>query len=249
MSETTGVIGIAAALPMEAAELVRRGGLKKSRKGSLKYYEGALRSRGVALFVSGVGDAAAYATAKAACSALPLRAYLSIGLSGALAPGMRPGTLVIGTGASRYGSEPGTQIRSDQSLLDAALSALSGNMGVAVGPLVAAGRVAVYKEDKRQIARLTGCIAVDMESFGAARGASEANVPFLAIRAISDTLEKDLPVDFNRFTKDGEMDYARLILHVITHPATIGPLIKLGRVSRGAAANVADAVERLCGAV
>jgi hypothetical protein len=52
-------------------------------------------------------------------------------------------------------------------------------------------------------------------------------------------------VDFNRFTSDGSMDWYRFIFHVMTHPRTVGPLMRLGKDSRLAAVRLAGAVEKV----
>jgi len=149
----------------------------------------------------------------------------------------------------RTSTTSGREYSSDRELAKLAMRELSVGDGVGFGTLLAEDKVVVASSEKKKIAARTSCIAVDMESAGAARAALEAGVPFIAVRAISDALEDDLPVDFNRFTSDGVLDYAGLLLHVVTHPSTIPPLIRLGRNSRTASENIASAVERLCSAI
>lgn len=206
---------------------------------------GAVQGMDAALFVSGMGERRAYETAKAACGFLPVRAYISAGLSGALTEGLKPGDVVAGIKTASGGRE----FHSGRGLADAAMEAFRGDGHVRFGNLYAASRVLVRADEKKALSLTCNCAAVDMESAGAARAAQEACVPFIAIRAISDTLHEDLPVDFNRFTRGGSLDYPRLVLHIMTHPGTIGPLVRLGRNSRLAADNLTKAVLRLCAAI
>jgi adenosylhomocysteine nucleosidase len=88
-----------------------------------------------------------------------------------------------------------------------------------------------------------------MESCGAARAASEAGVPFLAVRAVSDTVEEDLPLDFNLFMKEGGMDWARFIPFMVTHLGILPKLLNLGRNTGVASRNLAGAFSGILSAL
>lgn len=243
--ETGGMVAVAGALPMEVSGILGAGRFKKAYTGGLKYYRGDVRGTDVALFVSGVGERAAYETAKAACGALPLAAYISVGLSGALSPALKPGDVVLGELVRAGRGSASVEYRTDPALLAAANKPFPAGGGPVTGPLFCSPTVIVTSGEKKLAAGSTGCIAVDMETAGAARAAAEAGVPFMAVRVISDAIDEDLPVDFNQFTSSGRMDYPALIFHVITHPGTILPLIRLGGSSRLAAKNLALALDTL----
>ena len=197
----------------------------------------------VALVVSGMGEDRAYAAAKRAIAALQPRAYLSAGYSGALNEDLKAGQLVIGESAFSAAHAGNAVYRSDVSLLKAALESCG---DCASGGLVTVPRTLVTDEEKRRTALSPGpSLAADMESAGCARAAHEDGVPFIAIREITDTFDEDMPVDFNPYTKDGGLSYPRLILHVLTHPWVIPGLMQLGRNSRLAAKNIADAAGRI----
>ncbi|MBI5695899.1 MAG: hypothetical protein HZC51_09215 [Nitrospirae bacterium] len=242
-----GVVVIAAALPMEVAGILKPGRFAEARIGNVNYLVGGVHGVDAAIFVSGMGGARAYETAKAACAGLPARAYISLGLSAALDAGLAPGDVVVGESvafAGPGGDAPQDIIGSSPALLVAAHRALYA-AGVRFGPLLASDTVAVTSVEKVRLAGASGCVALDMESYGAARAAKDAGVPFIAIRAVSDGLGEDLPVNFNVYTKSGRMDWPRFALHVISHPWIIPGLMRLGRGSRLASANLAYAVQRL----
>jgi len=249
MYKADGLTAIAGALPMEVAGVKALGSFRKARAGRLEYYQGDIRGKGVAVFVSGIGGDGAYHTAESACDALPLVAYISVGLSASLSASLKPGDVVAGESTTALASKGGLQenrlYNSDARLLGIAREALAGEGGVRFGGLIASERVLVKASDKRAVAASSGALALDMETCGAAMAASEAGVPFLAIRAISDGLDEDLPVDFGRFTVEGNMNWPSFLVHVLTHPGCIPPLMRLGRNSRVAAKNIAMAVEKL----
>jgi adenosylhomocysteine nucleosidase len=244
VNENGGIIALAAALPVELVGIKKLGRFYKKNLGDIGYLRGDIHGVDVALFVSGVGEARAYETAKRACASLSLAAYISLGLSAALRPGLRPGDVVVGVSATSLASKGGQVYISDATLLKLAADALKEVRKVSFGPLLVTPKVAVTSAEKKGLAQASSFAALDMESAGAAKAAQEAGVPFIAIRAISDTLDEDLPVDFNRFMKEGGMDWPRFMAYVITHPGVIPGLMRLGRNSRLAATNLAAAVDR-----
>lgn len=236
------LIIITAALPMEIAGIRRLGNFTKAAlRGGQEYYRGDVRGKDAALFVSGIGEALAYETAKAACGALQPKAYISIGLSAALKERLRPGDVVVGE--SVISPDGRNVFDAGAGLLSAARAAL--NDTALFAPVTASRRVAWRSTDKRLIAAHCPAAALDMETLGAARACSEAGVPFLAVRVISDSLDEDLPVDFNRYAKGGGMDWPRFLFHILTHPGVIPPLMRLGRQSRLAAKNLSSAVDKV----
>jgi len=239
-NENTKYIVIAAALPMELAGLKKRGRFGRAGIPGVEAATGTLDGRDVALVVSGIGEERAYETARAVLSSLTASAYVSVGLSGSLNEGLKPGAVVVGESVKCACN--GEVFHSDAALLSAASEAIKKGAGATFGPLYASSVVVTTSADKYRLAAETGCVALDMETCGAARGAFGAGVPFMAVRVVSDGLDDDLPVDFNRFTKDGKMDWPRFMAHVLTHPGTIPPLMRLGRRSALAAGNLADAL-------
>jgi len=246
-------IALAAALPAELSGIRKLGRFTKGcpRRddvlGDMCYLKGDIHGVDVALFVSGVGDARAYETAKNACAAISPRAYISVGLSGALKADLTPGDVIIGESTATLTQKAGEAFMPDGELLRLAMDALQGAGSVRAGALLASPNVAVTSVEKKALALAYRCAALDMETAGAARACDEAGVPFLAIRAISDTLDEDLPVDFNRFMAEGGLDWPRFLLHVLTHPFVIPGLVRLGMQSSLAERNLASAIGRVLG--
>ena len=205
---------------------------------------GGIHGMDVALVVSGIGEDRAYAAAKRASAAFRPGAIISAGFSGGLDEGLKAGDVVVGQSTASPVRGRAAVYRSDPALLDAALGGLRAAES-SPGDLVTVPVTLVTSQDKQDVAAEGGWVAADMESAGSARAAYEDGIPFIAIRAITDTLRMDLPVDFNRFIRHGRLNYPRFFLHVATHPISIPRLMLLGRNSTLAARNLAETVGRI----
>jgi nucleoside phosphorylase len=87
--------------------------------------------------------------------------------------------------------------------------------------------------------------AVEMESFTVLSHARANGVPGAAIRAVSDTVEEDLPLDMNGvFTSSGTVSIPRVLGQVALHPQSIPGLVKLGHNSKLAAEALAAFLDR-----
>jgi adenosylhomocysteine nucleosidase len=83
--------------------------------------------------------------------------------------------------------------------------------------------------------------AVEMESFEVLSEALVWMSEGIAVRAISDTVDEDLPLDFNQVvTDEGELSMARLAGQIVRKPSAIPGLIRLGKRSGEAARRLAD---------
>ena len=85
---------------------------------------------------------------------------------------------------------------------------------------------------------------VDMESFDVVKEGYAWGARGVAIRAISDRSNEDLPIDFNRtISSNNRVSILRVVAEVAKKPGTIGSLIRFGRKSRGAAETLARFLE------
>jgi nucleoside phosphorylase len=85
---------------------------------------------------------------------------------------------------------------------------------------------------------------VDMESFDVVKEGYAWGARSVAIRAISDRADEDLPIDFNRaLSSDNRVSIARVLAQVVKNPRTLRPLIRFGKQSRGAAEALAGFLE------
>src|SRR4029077_345095 len=86
---------------------------------------------------------------------------------------------------------------------------------------------------------------VEMESFEVVLESLAFGVPVVAIRAISDGVDEDLPLDMNRiFADDGQVSIPRVLGQVVRHPESIPSLVRLGQQSKKAAESLAQFLDR-----
>src|SRR5262245_45149723 len=123
------------------------------------------------------------------------RAVLSIGFGGALSPSLQIGDIVIARQVL------GSPVEPDTRLVSAAASVHLDARPVLLGTALTNPSILWRAEAKKKVAGAfdsdwTGF--VDMESTGIAEVCGKRGVPFLIARAISDLLDEDLPLDFNK---------------------------------------------------
>jgi adenosylhomocysteine nucleosidase len=96
--------------------------------------------------------------------------------------------------------------------------------------------------EKSQLAPFAG--AVEMESFAIASVAQAHRLPMVAIRVISDTTQRDLPVRIDTMVdEEGRLSIGGVVRQVVSHPLQLPALIRLGRESRTAAEALANFLE------
>jgi adenosylhomocysteine nucleosidase len=97
-------------------------------------------------------------------------------------------------------------------------------------------------EEKTQLAPFAG--AVEMESFAIASEAQTHRLPMVAIRVISDTTERDMPIRVDTMVdEEGRLCIGGVVRQVVAHPLQLPALIRLGRESRTAAEALANFLE------
>lgn len=116
------------------------------------------------------------------------------------------------------------------------------------GLLLAVERVLVTAAEKASALALLPRglpAAVEMETRGLARAAAERGVAWGAVRAVSDTADADLPLDFNRLLRpDGSLPLSRVAAAALARPTAIPGLLRLGRGTAAAAAALAEFWQR-----
>jgi adenosylhomocysteine nucleosidase len=200
-------------------------------------YTGQYRGKPVVLVVTGMGRQRAEEGVDAALARFPVTAVISIGFSGALARELRVGDLVLAselmglTGSGGDEIEP-TIYQADQELLRTAEQTLQTTpLRVVSGPTVTAPDIIATPAAKQDMGRQTGAVAVDIESYWIARAISDRGLPFLALRAISDTQEESLLPFHGILDEEGNPRARRLAAHLIRKP---GSLVALARLARNA---------------
>jgi adenosylhomocysteine nucleosidase len=194
------------------------------RLGDRELVEGRLEDTPVVLLVTGDGARNARQGLSSLLAASEgdrtIARLIVVGIAGALSPHLRPAELVVAervvhaglglgaSGAGGGGGRPG--LWSD----GAWVARVARRAGAEPAVVVTAGRIAdsvAEKQRLRELASEAGATAagaaaaavVDLESAIHAELAAEAGIPWLVLRAVSDTASEALPELLNRARDDG----------------------------------------------
>lgn len=97
--------------------------------------------------------------------------------------------------------------------------------------LLTSKKLVVTAEEKKRIGIFGD--AVDMESFRVMAAAQGRGIPALTLRAISDTVEEDLPMDFSEHVSEGgQIAVGRLLGKIAFSPQIIPAMIRFGSRTR-----------------
>lgn len=199
------------------------------------------------LIRTGVGPASAGAVARKILKAQPMSRVMSTGFACALVPA-QVGDLIVGTEVfSVHGGEAWT-VGSDRVLCDEAIRAgllvVAESMGsiARVGTVVSSETVVWKAQEKRKLHRLTDATGLDMESAVLATAAKERSLPMVIIRAVSDLVDEDLPLDFNRFLRP--TGWMKGMQSLISTPSSLAGLNRLRKQSRLAADQLTEWFQR-----
>jgi adenosylhomocysteine nucleosidase len=148
-----------------------------------------LQSQNVRIACSG-GSAERARSEAARLVAEGAAALVSFGLAGGLAPGLRPGDLLlpetVRSAGAAWSVDPVWWQRVHARLVAAGLRP-------GAGVIIGSERIVATTADKRELFEATGAQAVDMESHEVAAVAAAAGLPFLVIRALADPYDQVIP--------------------------------------------------------
>ena len=174
------------------------------------------------------------------------RAVLGVGFGGALSASLEIGDLVVVSMIDGL-----IEIQPSETLL-AAAQTLSMDR-IKTGIAITVDEVVCEAAAKRRLAArlsIAEPAVVDMESAVIARICAERRIPFLIVRAVSDLLDEDLPVDFNRCRNEGgRISSLKVIRAAAGRPGAVKGLLELQRRSRLCADRLAEFVEEFAGVV
>jgi adenosylhomocysteine nucleosidase len=95
------------------------------------------------------------------------------------------------------------------------------------GEVSSSDRVIVTAAEKRALWEKTGAIAAEMEAGAVKKTADSWGVPFYCVRAVSDTANEDMPLDFNLYRDQaGRFSLPKIALAAISRPFTRIPALR-----------------------
>ena len=187
-------IAVLVAMGMEADKLIKRlDGGRPERAAGKKFLRGKIGQAEVVLHICGTGTRRADIGARALIEHYKPDALVLYGVSGGLVPDIALSETVIASACTR----PGMKEATDEGLAQLAARVLP---EARRAPLATAWGITVRKRSKTRIARESGAVCVDMESYAVAKAARALGVPLLVIRSLSDTFE---PASLLAFFQNG----------------------------------------------
>jgi adenosylhomocysteine nucleosidase len=160
------------------------------------------------------------------------KAILSFGIAASLAPGLAPGTCLVG----------GEVIHASTShISDAAWSArLVERVGVERAATIAGvDRPLTSAAAKRALNAETGAVAADMESHIVAQLATSHGLPFAVLRAVADPAEREIPsAALVGLRSDGGIDVRAVLAALLKQPEQLPDLLRLAADTRRAMASL-----------
>jgi len=213
------VIALSFALPEESKGIVRLvANARRSGSAALPVISGTLAGREVVIVHCGMGMNSASERVGHFLDAHAPSIWIAAGFAGALSQELRIADIVAVRNFS-----------------DAVLFAEIASLPAHAGTLITTKHVVETAEQKKDLARHTGAIAVDMETAAIHRLCAAREIPVLAIRAISDTAAQNLPVPAPVWF-DAVRQRPRplpLLLYLALHPRRVVPFARfVGGIGR-----------------
>jgi len=185
--------------------------------------------------VTGMGVERAGRVAKAVMRS-PHQFCISAGFAGALDNKFEIGDILVADAVQRLGKSG--QLQCSRNLVYAARD----DGAKQVKLFLTSDHVVRTVEEKAQLAPFAG--AVEMETFAIASAAQNHHLPMVAIRVISDTTKRDMPIRVDTMVdEEGRVSVGGVVRQVVRHPLQLPALIRLGRESKTAAEALAHFLE------
>ena len=190
--------------------------------------EARLFPQGTEAVISG-GDNTGLARRIEQAFAKGARAVISVGIGGGLKPGLLVGSMVI---ADEVVAE-GARYHADPAWAEAMAARLPHALR---GTIAGVDAIVTEPADKAALRDRTGALAVDMETHIAASVAAAHELPFAALRAVSDAAEDRLPsAVIGAIDAEGHFRLGAVLASIARNPLQIPALITTGRGSEAAA--------------
>jgi adenosylhomocysteine nucleosidase len=206
------------------------------RKRDFDMYRANIGAHEVTVLLTGMGSA----SATRAMQIVPPEmhdAWISTGLAGALDSELAlSATVVARTAMTR---DETLHVLSDADFVSVATACGA----TAVTTFLTTETIIATSLEKESLASTAS--VVEMESTHILAAAQNRQIPAVAVRAISDIAEEDLPLDFQKIADErGRVKVGGLLKQLALHPHRLPLLIRFGQHSRAAAVSLADFLDR-----
>lgn len=226
-------IGIIAAMPEELKLLVEHLEMaeKHQRLGHV-YYTGRIKHHEVVLVESGIGKVMSAMSVAVLVNDFKITAVINTGSAGAVAPGLEIGDVVVAdrlvyhdVDVTAFGYDYGQMARqplyyeASRYLVEEMKAVLEKTQQTSRVGLIATGDSFIAGQDKiDQIkAHFPDVLAVEMEGAAIAQAAHSLGLPFMVIRAMSDTASHDANITFDEFILEAGKRSAETLIQLLNN--------------------------------
>lgn len=211
---------------------------------SISGFEARVEEHCVAVFLTGMGQKAceeSLARLELSVSEKP-GFILSSGLAGALREGLNPGDVVVPQRIRTLNND--ADATADSELVDFAVR----GGATLIETLITSKQLVQTAAEKRRLGFFGE--GVDMESAFIMSKGAELHCRTITIRAISDSVGEDLPIDFDRcVTAQGSPRPMNLVNAIVERPSRLPKLIRFGKQSNEAAHKLIRFLDSFVGAL
>ncbi len=200
-------------------------------------YRSSVGDLEICALLTGIGGEKAWVNATRLIWNLDVDICISSGLAGGLRPEHKVGEVVVARQVEA--TQWKRRMDCDEDMVGAAIQC--GAKGVQL--MYSTDHVVVSAAEKSELGKVAD--VVDMESGEILYEAMAFGARVIAIRAISDSSEEDMPIDFNRVVnKEGDVSIPRVLGEVLKRPTSLPSLMRFGRQSRAVAEKLAGFLDR-----
>lgn len=155
---------------------------------------------------------------------------ISAGLAGGLDPDLQAGDLVIAENFTSPQFLPTLQMS-----------------GLRCAPMLTRRAVVATRQEKQSLRVETGAALCDMETFHIAEVCARADVPLIALRAVSDDAHTSLPVPKETLVHPitRRPDTPAMMMHLVLHPWKIPGFVRMVRQASLARRSLAEGIGRM----
>ncbi|MCL2761334.1 MAG: hypothetical protein FWD70_06790 [Desulfuromonadales bacterium] len=237
-------IGIIAALPEEANQIIKHYPEKKhSKLQGFDLFRFSTDTYHVSLIIGGMGPKNAYNCAKAIIEAENPEAILNIGFCGAITENLRIGDIILGERIFSYSNgifnEALTSKKFGEAFSEKHIQACSGSF-------ISSSEVVDKHEILKIIPKEILNPVLEMETAAVAEVCEKFNVPLMAIRSVSDQATEEIDFKISDITDENyKIKISKVILALIRKPPLLMQFIRLAKNSKKAATTLKDTVTKI----
>ncbi len=226
-------IGIVAALPMEAAEFLRRcERVRTYSGGDFTFRGGTYDGIRIVVVEAGAGQARARRATQALMEAHHPAWVLSCGFAGGLKTDLKRGDIVVGTSLVAV-DQPEIQLEFEMPA--------DPQKGLHVGRMLTVDAIVRTAAEKQALGKQFDALTVDMESYAVAALCKDLHQRFFAVRVLSDDASTDLPEEvLSLLGSTGATRFGAVVGALWKRPSSAQDMLQLREGANHAAKKLAD---------